>query len=90
MDESSKYIYSLATLLKQHLKVKSFKNEMHCLQEMWKRVLKTQNIIGKKKKHENESQAASGFQQTDLNLIVVKLMDMSFLGISCRFIFFCL
>lgn len=48
MDESSKYIYSLATLLKQHLKVKSFKNEMHCLQEMWKRVLKTQNIIGKK------------------------------------------
>lgn len=41
---------------------------MHCLQEMWKRASKTQNIIGENG-HENESQAASGFRRMDLSLV---------------------
>lgn len=41
---------------------------MHCLQEMWKRALKTQNIVGGDR-HENDSRAASGFWRMDLNLI---------------------
>lgn len=52
MDEFSKYIYSLATLLKQHLKVKSFfffKKRCIVYRKCGKRDLKTQNIIGKKK-----------------------------------------
>lgn len=52
MDEFSKYIYSLATLLKQHLKVKiSLKREgrMHCLQEMWKKRLENPEYYRGKK-----------------------------------------
>lgn len=50
MDEFSKYIYSLATLLKQYLKVKSFlKKEMHCLQEMWKKRLENPEYYRGKK-----------------------------------------
>lgn len=89
MDEFSKYIYSLATLLKQHLKVKSF-FEKSCIvyRKCGKRDLKTQNIIGEKR-HKSESRAASGFQQMGLDPIGMKPRDMSFLRLSCYFIFVC-
>lgn len=51
---------------------------IHYLQEMWK-MTKTWDIMGEKKKHDNDSQDARGLQQMSLNMKWVSLKSLTFL-----------